>query len=98
MAFGAQANNIIKANRALLKKKRTFKEIKGSYLGYVKEGELKFKELTPFEQKKIRDKIIIEAKRERKKQILASLLSILILGSLSYGIYFLVIKPLLDSQ
>lgn len=97
MAFGTQANNIIKTNRALLKKKRTFKEIKDSYLGYMKEVELEFKELTPFEQKKIRDRIIAQAKRERKKQILASLLSILIISLLSYVIYLLFIAPLFSS-
>ncbi len=94
MEFGTQANNIIKANRALLKKKRTFKEIKDSYSGYVKEVELEFKELTPFEQKKIRDKIVAQAKKERKKQILAALLSILIIGLLSYAIYLLFMAPL----
>lgn len=94
MGYGSQANNIIKANRALLKKKRTFKEIRDSYVGYRKESELQFKELTPFEQKKIRDKIVAEAKKEQKKHILASLLSVLILCLLFYGIYRL-IGPLL---
>ena len=94
MGYGSQANNIIKANRALLKKKRTFKEIRDSYVGYRKESKLQFKELTPFEQKKIRDKIVAEAKKEQKKHILASLLSVLILCLLFYGIYRL-IGPLL---
>jgi len=43
MGYGAQANNIVKANRALLKKKRSFREIKDSYVGYLQDYELKFK-------------------------------------------------------
>ena len=92
MGYGAQANNIIKANRALLKKKRTFREIKDSYLGYANAHNLKFKELSEFEQKKIRDTIIAEAKKERKRQLTASFFSLVILGLLSYALYRLFIE------
>jgi len=90
MGFGAGANHIIRENRSLLKKKRTFTEIKDSYLGYAAEKELKFKELSAFEQKKIRDKIIAQARKENREQLLASLLSLLILSGLFYGLYLLV--------
>lgn len=89
MGYGGQANRVIKANRALLKKKRTFKEIKNSYIGYVEEAELEFKELTPFEQKKIRTKIIQRAKKERLHDIQMSLVAVFILGLLIFGAYLL---------
>ncbi len=94
MGYGAQANNIIKANRALLKKKRTFREIKGSYMGYANEHNLKFKELSEFEQKKIRDKIITDAKKEQKRQLIASFFSVVLLGLFFYGLFLLFMELL----
>ena len=87
MGYGAQANNIVRNNRALLKKKRTFKEIKNSYIGYVEETKLSFKELTPFEQQKIRDKIIAQAKRDSTHNIKMGLISFLLLSLIIFGIY-----------
>lgn len=89
MGYGAHANNSIKSNRALLKKRRTFTEIKDSYIGYVADADLNFKELSLFEQKKIRDKIIAQAKEERKKQLWASLISVMIIAFAVFGIYLL---------
>ena len=89
MGYAGQPMKVVKANRALLKKKRTFRAIKASYIGYVEEKELQFKELTPLERKKIKDKIIAQAKRDRQKQIKASILSIVILALIIYGIYLL---------
>ncbi|GMN06728.1 hypothetical protein MTsPCn5_21170 [Croceitalea sp. MTPC5] len=89
MGYGAQANNIIKANRALLKKKRTFKEIRHLYVGYAAEKELEFKKLTEFEKKKIKDKIRVQAKRDRLHQFNISLISLFILVLIIFGAYFL---------
>ena len=87
MGYGAQANNIVKANRALLKKKRSFREIKDSYVGYLQDYELKFKELTPFEQQKIRDKIIAQAKRDKALNIKMGFIAFFVLCLIIFGIY-----------
>ena len=72
-----------------VKEKRSFKEIRDSYIGYVNEADLKFKELTPFEQQKIRDKIIARAKRERRHDLKMGLVAFFILILLVFGAYLL---------
>jgi len=89
MGYAGQPMKVIKANRALLKKKRTFKTIRDSYIGYSQEKKLQFKELTDFEKKKIRDKIIAQAKKDRLHDIKISFISILILILIILGIYLL---------
>ena len=37
MGYAGQPMKVVKANRDLLKKKRTFRAIKASYIGYVEE-------------------------------------------------------------
>ena len=89
MGSASQPMLVVKANRALLRKRPSFKDIRGAYEGYIDETELKFKELTPFEQKKIRDKIIEKARRDRIKEIQIYLLSFFIIFLGAIGIYFL---------
>ncbi|MEM9078557.1 MAG: hypothetical protein AAGC43_16060 [Bacteroidota bacterium] len=69
MGSASQPMLVVKANRALLKKRRSFGEIRGMYEGYALDTKLEFKELTPFEQKKIRDRIIAQAKQDRIQEI-----------------------------
>ncbi|MEX0361444.1 MAG: hypothetical protein AB3N10_10730 [Allomuricauda sp.] len=73
---------VVKANRALLKKRRSYSDIREAYEGYASETKLQFKELTPFEQKKIRDQIIAQAKRERVKEIQLYLITFIVLSTL----------------
>ncbi len=90
MGSASQPMLVVKANRALLRKRRSFKEIREAYEGYVSDSELKFKELTPFEQKKIRDKIIQQAKRDRWLEIqnyFIALLILVVLGFLFYALF-----------
>ncbi|MDC6365309.1 MULTISPECIES: hypothetical protein [Flavobacteriaceae] len=87
MGSASQPMLVVKANRALLKKRRSFKEIREAYDGYLNETQLQFKELTPFEQKKIRDKIIRQAKKDRLDEIKISLLALVVLVVLCFGIY-----------
>ncbi|MBO0321176.1 hypothetical protein J0X14_02630 [Muricauda sp. CAU 1633] len=89
MGSASQPMLVVKANRALLRKRPSFKDIRGAYEGYINETQLKFKELTPFEQKKIRDKIIEKAKRDRIKEIQVYLLSFFIVCLVVIGVYFL---------
>ncbi|MFX0556258.1 hypothetical protein ACOCEA_05645 [Maribacter sp. CXY002] len=56
---------VIKANKALLKKRRSYKEIREHYENYNQETKLSFKQLTPFQQKLIRDKIIMKAEQNQ---------------------------------
>jgi|GEM_PF-1777711 hypothetical protein len=92
MGFASHAVKVVKANRALLHKRRSFKEIREAYEGYVSDIELKFKDLTPFEQKKIRDKIIQQTKRDRWLEIQNYFFALLILVALGFFIYLLFIE------
>ncbi len=58
MGYAGQPMMVIKANRALLKKSRSFKELIRSYVKFSGDTKLEFKELSEFEKKKISDKII----------------------------------------
>ena len=78
---------VVKAHRALLKKRNSYKEIREPYEGYINHTELHFKELTALEKKKIRDKIRAQAKKERFIQLRALILSLAILALLFYGLY-----------
>ena len=69
MGYAGQPMKVVKANRALLHKRRSFKEIRESYAGYTGDTQVHFKELTPFQQKVIRDKIILQAKKDRLREI-----------------------------
>lgn len=77
MGYAGQPMKVVKANRALLHKRRSFKEIRESYAGYTGDTQVHFKELTPFQQKVIRDKIIAQAKKERLREIGAYALALL---------------------
>ena len=92
MGFASHAVKVVKANRALLHKRRSFKEIREAYEGYVSDSELKFKELTPYEQKKIRDKIIQQAKRDRWLEIQNYFIALLILVAFGFFFYLLFIE------
>ena len=90
MGFASHAVKVVKANRALLHKRRSFKEIREAYEGYVSNTELKFKDLTPFEQNKIRDKIIQQAKRDRLEEVqnyCIALAILIVLGVVLYSLF-----------
>ncbi|TXN37917.1 hypothetical protein FVB32_06400 [Flagellimonas hymeniacidonis] len=89
MGFASHSLLVIKANRALLHKRRSYSDIREAYDGYITERKLHFKELTPFEQKKIRDKIIAQAKKDRLQEIRNYLGAFLILCLLIFGGYLL---------
>ncbi|GGG37663.1 hypothetical protein GCM10011414_03790 [Croceivirga lutea] len=69
MGSASQPMLVIKANRALLKKRVGYQEISKKYKGYVNDTQLEFKELTPFEKKKLKYKIRAQAKKDRKEEI-----------------------------
>ncbi|RYC52192.1 hypothetical protein [Flagellimonas olearia] len=88
MGSASQPMLVVKANRALLRKRPSYKDVRKAYDGYLNETQLHFKELTPFEQKKIRDKIIEQAKRDRWEEIKIYFISLFILCAIIIGIYF----------
>ena len=89
MGFASHSMLVVKANRALLHKRRSYKDIRDVYEGLIDETQLQFKELTPFEQKKIRDKIIEQAKRDRMEELKIYLISFVALCFFILGIYAL---------
>lgn len=84
MGFGFHASGSLKENRALLKKRKSYKTIKERYEGCLKETELKFKNLSDFEKKKIRDNIIKQAKKDKSKEILIYIISFLIISPIIF--------------
>ncbi|MDC6388066.1 hypothetical protein PP182_05210 [Maribacter sp. PR1] len=76
---------VVKANRALLKKRRSYSDIRAEYKDLTSKTQLKFKELTPFQQKLIRDRIRKQAKKDNIYNLRVTVLSvILILSVLGY--------------
>lgn len=90
MGSASQPMLVVKANRTLLRKRPSYKEIREAYAGYMSKADLKFKELTPFEQKKIRDKIIMQAKKDRMETIENYLIALFLVIGLAVGIYALI--------
>ena len=85
MRFGFHSMPVIKANRALLKKRRSYSDIRAEYKDLTSKTQLKFKELTPFQQKLIRDRIRSQAKKDTIYNLWVTVLSvILILFVLGY--------------
>lgn len=78
MSFGFHTSTSLKENRALLKKRKSYKDIRTEYEGYLPNAKLQFKELTEFEKKKIRDKIIERAKRNQSNEILIYIASFIV--------------------
>ncbi|WP_036157318.1 hypothetical protein [Maribacter forsetii] len=87
MGYGGQPMKVIKANRALLKKSKSFRDLRKDYLDYSKETKLHFKQLTDVERKVVRDKIIAQAKKDSIQEIGAYILSITIVLAAFYAIY-----------
>ena len=87
MGSASQPMLVIKANRALLKKRRSFKDIRAEYEDLTSKTELKFKELTPFQQKLIRDRIRSQAKKDNIHNLWVTTISIVILMSIFAFLY-----------
>ncbi|MEP2059188.1 hypothetical protein [Maribacter litoralis] len=88
MGYGGQPMKVIKANRALLKKSRSFKELRKDYLDYTKATKLYFKELTDVERKIVRDKIRAQAKKDSLQEIIIYIISFAIVLGTFYAIYY----------
>ena len=78
MGYSGQPMKVIKANRALLKKGRSFTVLRKKYVKFSGDTHLEFKDISAFEKKRIRDRIIARAKRDRLQEIGNYLLSFLL--------------------
>ena len=87
MGFSGHATQVLKSNRLLLKKSRSFRELRKDYIDYSKETKLHFKELTDFERKVVRDKIRAQAKKDNIQEIGFYILSLAIVLGVFYAIY-----------
>jgi hypothetical protein len=90
MGSASQPMLVVKYNRSLLKKRRGYKDIREAYESNLNDTQLKFKELTPLQQKKIRDKIIEQAKRDKIQTIQHYLIAIfltILLGFVAYSLF-----------
>lgn len=87
MGFSGHATQVLKSNRVLLKKSRSFSELRKNYLNYSQETKLHFKELTDVERKVVRDKIRAQAKKDSIQEIGIYILSLAIVLGVFYAIY-----------
>ncbi|WP_282112217.1 hypothetical protein [Maribacter stanieri] len=87
MGFSGHATQVLKSNRLLLKKSRSFRELRKDYIDYSQETKLHFKELTDFERKVVRDKIRAQAKKDNIQEIGFYILSLAIVLGVFYAIY-----------
>lgn len=87
MGFSGHAKQVLKSNRLLLKKSRSFRELRKDYIDYSQETKLHFKELTDFERKVVRDKIRAQAKKDNIQEIGFYILSLAIVLGVFYAIY-----------
>lgn len=90
MGYSGQPMRVIKANRALLKKRRSFTDLRKEYEGYVGDTQVNFKQLTDFEQKKLKDKIRAKAKRDQLKELYAYILAVLTLVFFVLGLWYFI--------
>ncbi len=88
MGYSGQPMKVIKANRSLLKKSRSFRELRKDYIDYSQETKLHFKERTDVERKVIRDKIRAQAKIDSIQEIGIYILSFAIVLGVFYSIYY----------
>lgn len=87
MGFSRHATQVLKSNRLLLKKSRSFRELRKDYIDYSQETKLHFKELTDLERKVVRDKLRAQAKKDNIQEIGFYILSLAIVLGIFYAIY-----------
>ncbi|PHN95176.1 hypothetical protein CSC80_07565 [Maribacter sp. 6B07] len=88
MGYSGQPMKVIKANRALLKKSRSFRELRKDYVNHAQATKLHFKELTDIERKIVRNKIRAQAKKDSIQEIGIYLISFAIVLGTFYAIFY----------
>ncbi|SNR57533.1 hypothetical protein SAMN04488009_2555 [Maribacter sedimenticola] len=86
--YGVQSMKVIKVNRALLKKSRSFRELRKDYMDHTHKTKLQFKELTEGERKKIRAAIIAQVRKNRTQEVIYYIMALIGTICLLYAIYY----------
>lgn len=86
MGYGGQPMKVVKANRALLKKRNTFKKVKEMFLDTAEVTELEFKEVSPEKLAQIKNEIRRKAKETAQRE---TGIFILCFGIILYSFYWL---------
>jgi len=68
MGYAGQPMKVVKANRALLRKRNTFKQVKEMFLDSTETTELEFKEVSPEKLAQIKIEIRKKAKEDAWKE------------------------------
>lgn len=89
MGYAGQPMKVIKANRALLQKRNTFKEVKELFLNSSGKTELEFKEVSPEKLAQIKAEIRRKAKEDAWKEAGLYLLCTIIVFYGLYGLFFI---------
>ncbi len=87
MGYAGQPMLVVKANRALLRKRNTFKEVKEMYLDSTDKTELEFKEVSPEKLAQIKAEIRRKAKEDAWKEAGVYILCTMIV---LYGLYWII--------
>jgi hypothetical protein len=90
MGYSGQPMKVIIANRALLKRSRSFTELRKSYVKFSGDTFVATKNISDFERKKIRDKIIAQAKKDQLHEIRLYLIFLAFSLILIYILYWLI--------
>lgn len=88
MGYGGQPMKVVKANRALLSKRNTFKKVKEMFLDSAEVTELEFKEVSPEKLAQIKLEIRRKAKDAARKEIVVYLLCTIVVIYTIYGVFF----------
>lgn len=86
MGYAGQPMLVVKANRALLRKRNTFKQVKEIFWDTAKTTELEFKEVSPEKLEQIKAEIRREAKEDAWKEAGIYIVCTMVV---LYGLYWL---------
>lgn len=89
MGFSSSAIHATKQNRALLKKRKSFKDIRNLYGDTSKSSGVPYQELSDLDKKKIKLKIKAQLKLNKQKEIKIYLAAIGVSFVLIYAFYWL---------
>lgn len=89
MGYAGQPMKVVKANRALLSKRNTFKKVKKMYLDAAIATEAEFKEVSPEKLEQIKNEIRRKAKEDAWKETgLYIACTVVVLYGL-YGLFYM---------
>ena len=88
MGYGGQPMKVIKANRALLSKRNTFKKVKEMFLDTAEVTELEFKEVSPEKLAQIKKEIRRKAKETAQRETGIFILCTMVVVYVLYWLFY----------